>query len=312
MATVNFVIPHLGRIEMLDATIASILAQTAAEQIAQIIVVTKNSTPLLLPEHPKLQILYHPEAKTISEQRNIGAGCGDSEYLAFLDADIGLAPDWLGTCLLLLNTRPELAVVSACQALPANPGKVEKLRTALSNADLDCTVSFLPGRNLLLRRSSHRQVGGFPEQLQTCEDYYYTEQLSHLGGLFYTSATCYVHLGEDQSLRQTFQKEIWRSEYNLKSLQGRTVPLREWPSILLPFWVLLAMLMLGLSIWQPVLLLPAAVMAMLPALAYSTRLFMLPGHGLNFGFIFVFYMVYFSARSLGTLAGIRFLLPGRG
>ena len=40
MATVNFVIPHLGRIEMLDATIASILAQNAAEQIAQIIVST--------------------------------------------------------------------------------------------------------------------------------------------------------------------------------------------------------------------------------------------------------------------------------
>jgi glycosyltransferase involved in cell wall biosynthesis len=312
MATVSFVIPHLGRIEMLDATIASILAQTAAEQIAQIIVVTKNSTPLLLPEHPKLQILYRPEAKTISEQRNIGAAVGNSEYLAFLDADIKLSDNWLISCLQCFERRPELGVVSGVQVNAVFASRTEQVRTAIASQERDTEVTALPGCNLLVRRDFHIKVGGFPEHIATCEDIFYTRALSVYGPLYKTASATFVHLGEDKSLAVTFKKEIWRSEHNLQSLQGRKIPLREWPSILLPFWVLLALLMLGVSIWQPALLLPAAVLAMLPALAYSTRLFMLPGHGLNFGFIFVFYMVYFSARSLGTLAGIRFLLPGRG
>lgn len=308
---VDFIIPHMGRPEMLVATIDSILAQRCPESLNHIFVVTKNIEPLSVPEHPKLTILYRPDATSISEQRNYGADQGQSEWLAFLDADIQLAPDWLSTCLTLIEQQPVPVVLSAMQQASANANNIELLRTTLSNAAVDCAVQFLPGRNLLVRRQHHIAVGGFPEHLQTCEDYYYTDRLSELGILFYTSTTSYVHLGEDKTLGQTFNKEIWRSEYNLKSLSGRKVPLREWPSIILPFWVLFACVLLLASVLWPWLFLPALGLLALPVLLYSVRLYRLPHNTVGLGYLVLFYGVYFAARAVGTLAGVRFLLPGR-
>ncbi|SEA57802.1 glycosyltransferase family A protein [Alkalimonas amylolytica] len=306
---VDFVIPHMGRPEMLVTTIESILAQNCPERVHQILVVTKNSEPLVVPAHPKLTILYRPDATSISEQRNVGASYGQSEWLAFLDADIQLAPDWLATCLKLMQEQPTRVVLTAMQKDAQGAPVTERIRTVLCNTKVDTVAAYLPGCNLLLRRSSHQDVGGFPEHLQTCEDSYYTERLGQAGELYCTSQTYYIHLGEDKSFAQSFKKEIWRSEYNLKSLSGRKVPLREWPSILLPFWVLLALLAMLLSSLVPSLFLPAVALLMLPVLLYSLRLYRLPHNTVAFHYLLLFYTVYFAARAVGTLAGVRFLLP---
>ena len=308
--TVDFIIPHMGRPELLNKTLASIEAQTAFAQVASITVVTKNTTPIELTHNTKVQLIYLPEARTISEQRNLGARQGQAPYVAFLDADVELDTHWLETCLALLKAEPERVLVSAMQKTAERSTQVEWLRTTLSNVQTDVDVTFLPGRNLLLPRTLHEQIGGFPEHLETCEDYYYTDQLSQLGTLHYTSRSFYYHLGEDTSLQQTFTKEIWRSEYNLKSLKGRKIPLREWPSILLPFWVTLFTLTTFVSLLQPYMLVPSAALMLLPALAYGTRLQRYRPKQLHWLFPYCFYVVYFWARALGTTKGLRLLLQG--
>ncbi|PTB99105.1 dolichyl-phosphate mannose synthase [Marinobacter sp. Z-F4-2] len=308
MDTVDFVIPHMGRPEMLRETVRSVLAQSSVEQVASITVVTKNEKQLPLESHDKLNIVYAPDAATISEQRNRGVSSGSAPLIAFLDADIGLAADWLAVCCDLMAENSKRVLVSAMQKSSESAGRVERLRTALSNVTLDAPVQFLPGRNLLVKRSAHEQVGGFPEHLQTCEDYFYTEKLSRLGELYYTSRTHYVHLGEDKSLKQTFIKEIWRSEYNLLSLAGRKVPLREWPSILLPFWMLLAFVVLVAGIQSQPWALVGAIMLMVPACLYSARLYRKPSNDQPLSFLLLFYTVYFLARAAGTVKGTRLLL----
>jgi glycosyltransferase involved in cell wall biosynthesis len=308
MDTVDFVIPHMGRPEMLVATVASVLAQTGVDRVASITVVTKNHSPLDIEAHEKLHVVYAPEASSISDQRNRGVALGQAPLIAFLDADIQLAVDWLQTCAEQLAQKPSRLLVSAMQKPSANAGRVEQLRTALSNVSLDETVQFLPGRNLLVKRSAHNAVGGFPGHLKTCEDYYYTEKLSRLGELYYTSRTEYTHLGEDKTLRQTFTKEIWRSEYNLRSLSGRTVPLREWPSILLPFWMLLAFIVLLTGFYSRMALAAGIFMLLTPSILYSARLYLKPSNNLPFHFLLLFYLVYFLARAAGTVMGIRLML----
>ena len=308
MDTVDFVIPHMGRPEMLQETVRSILAQTRIEQVESITVVTKNEHRLPLVEHDKLNILYAPDAASISDQRNRGVAVGRAPLVAFLDADIGLAEDWLEVCAGLLAEKSDRVFASAMQKNSKSAGRVERLRTALSNVSLDEPVQFLPGRNLLVKRSAHEQVGGFPEHLQTCEDYFYTEQLSRLGELYYTSRTHYVHLGEDKSLQQTFTKEIWRSEYNLLSLAGRTVPLREWPSILLPFWMVFGFVVLVAGMYSRPLVVAGAIMLIVPACLYSARLYTKPSNDQPLSFLLLFYTVYFLARAAGTVKGARLLL----
>lgn len=308
MDAVDFVIPHMGRPEMLAATIASVLAQTRVDRVASITVVTKNHRPLDIEAHEKLHVLYAPEASSISDQRNRGVLLGQAPLIAFLDADIQLADNWLKTCAEELAKKPGRVLVSAMQKQSANAGRVERLRTALSNVSLDEAVQFLPGRNLLVKRSAHNAVGGFPEHLQTCEDYYYTEKLSRLGELYYTSRTEYIHLGEDKTLSQTFTKEIWRSEYNLRSLSGRTVPPREWPSILLPFWMLLGFIVLLTGFSSKMTLVAGICMLLTPAILYSARLYFKPSNNLPFYFLWLFYLVYFLARAAGTVMGVRLML----
>lgn len=305
---VDFVIPHMGRPEMLVTTLESIFAQQQAQCIGLVVVVTKNSEPLALPEHPKLRVLYRPDAGSISEQRNLGAAEGQSPWLAFLDADIQLSPDWLATCLALMAEKPSRVVVTAMQKDSDNAPVTEQIRTVLSNTKVEQVVQYLPGCNLFLRRQSHQAVGGFPEHLQTCEDSYYTERLGQMGELFCTARTYYIHLGEDKSLLQSFRKEIWRSEFNLTSLRGRKVPLREWPSILLPFWVLLAFLGVLAAVLKPVLLAPAVLLLFLPVVLFSLRLYRSPQNQVGLRYLLLFYTVYFAARAIGTLAGVRFFL----
>lgn len=308
MDTVDFVIPHMGRPEMLRETVRSIVAQSSIERVASITVVTKNERQLPLDAQDQLNILYAPDAASISEQRNRGVAAGKAPLIAFLDADIGLAEDWLEVCSDLMAEKSDRVLVSAMQKSSENAGRVERLRTALSNVSLDKPVQFLPGRNLLVKRSAHEHVGGFPEHLQTCEDYFYTEKLSRLGELYYTSRTHYVHLGEDKSLRQTFTKEIWRSEYNLLSLAGRTVPPREWPSILLPFWMLLGFIVLVAGMYSQPLAVVGAVMLIVPACLYSIRLYRKSSNDQSLSFLLIFYTVYFLARAAGTVKGTRLLL----
>lgn len=308
MDMVDFVIPHMGRLELLKATVRSILAQSRIDRVASITVVTRNQGPLPLESHEKLNVIYATDAASISEQRNRGVAAGKAPLIAFLDADIGLAHDWIAVCSDLLLEKTERVLVSSMQKSSEGAGRVERLRTALSNVILDKPVQFLPGRNLLVKRSAHEQVGGFPEHLQTCEDYFYTEKLSKLGELFYTSQTHYVHLGEDKTLRQTFTKEIWRSEYNLFSLAGRTIPIREWPSILIPFWMVVGFIVLFAGIYSRYWVIVGVIMLVMPACLYSARLYKQQSNDQPLSFLLSFYTVYFMARAAGTVKGTKLLL----
>ncbi len=306
---IDFIIPHMGRVEMLTATVDSILRQSRQDLIGSIFIISKNSEPLSLPPSEKVKVHLRPDANGISAQRNYGVQLSNSPMLAFLDADIELATNWVDICYNELKNEPSRIVVSAHQLCKRASNSVEQIRTTLSNVATNTNVTFLPGRNILSYRKFHDIVGGFPEHLQTCEDYYYTEKLSQHGELFYTASTYYYHLGEDLSLSQTFKKEIWRSEYNLYSLKGRTIPLREWPSILFPFWITLCLLLslFTMAIPSVPVALPITLLfaAWLPALLYSFRLWSKKPENVTLPYIVVFYSVYFVARSIGTVLGIK-------
>lgn len=304
---IDFIIPHMGRTEMLLDTIESITKQNAFNSVGQIIVVSRNKEAPTLPDIDKLTLIHEPDVGSISEQRNRGVMHSNEEFLAFLDADIELSPNWVTQCMNEMESRANTVIVSAQQKIKRAGNLVETLRCTLSNVATDCEVSFLPGRNLLIRRTHHDEIGGFPEHLQTCEDYYYTDKAAKLGALYYTAQTFYYHLGEDLSLSQTFKKEIWRSEYNLLSLKGRDVPLSEWPSILLPFWVLLFTVVALVGFFYTPLFLLGIVGMLTPPLLYSARLSRYRPTDLPKRFIILFYCIYFVARTLGTVSGSRFI-----
>ena len=158
-----------------------------------------------------------------------------------------------------------------------------------------------------LSKTTFHSVGGFPEHLQTCEDYYFTQKVAETGRLLYTSASNYVHLGEDKAFLPMFKKEIWRGQSNLASIKGRSIPLRELPSFFIPFAVTLgvAFILVALLYSNMSLVIMASVLTILPLVVYTGRLKKLTGSSVNTGYCLLFYCLYFPARVFGTLLGIK-------
>ena len=307
---VSFIIPHKGREEMLRQTVESIFRLEADPQDIEVILVTQNESLACLPQLQQgdvdVHVLYPPSGITISALRNLGAEKAQGEYLAFLDADIELSPNWLTTMLKLLSEKPTRKLVSAMQVDGRDAPVLERIRTVLSNAELDCNVNFLPGRNLFLSKQTFTQVGGFPEHLVTCEDYYFTDKVHELGELYYSSEAQYVHLGEDKEYGHMYEKEVWRGQSNLQSIKGRRIPLREIPSFIVPPAMLMCLFLsiIAFLLQSGGYSLLFLIAALLPVFIYSQRLFQLADKKIPFSAIAKFYVIYFPARAKGTILGL--------
>ena len=307
---VSFIIPHKGREEMLQLTLASIAQLDYSPADMEVIVVTQNAEPIDSAKYadslPNLTSIQCSPEMTISMLRNKGVAAAQGKYLAFLDADVALSNNWLTAMLNTLQQHPSRVLVSAMQQCAKDAPVLEKIRTALSNATIDAAVRFLPGRNLFMAKATFVAAGGFPEHLVTCEDYYFTDKVSQLGELYYTSAATYVHLGEDKRLNEMFKKEIWRGQSNLSSLKGRKIPLEEVPSFLVPLWILIffAVIVVGIVTASMTLLLTGLTLTLAPILIYTQRLFRLCKGTVNYTDVLKFYLTYFPARVIGTLSGL--------
>ena len=318
---VSFVIPHGNRTKLLLEGLRSICRLDHDALQIEVVVVTQDQTlgqselvaamREICAFPPALTLLPASDARSISELRNRGARAASGEYLAFIDADIALSPDWIRVMLRTLNAREERVIVSAMQQASADAPGLERIRTELNNLRVDCTRSHLAGSNLFLRRQTFEAVGGFPEHLQTCEDYFFTDSVSQLGELYVTSGAWHVHLGEDKQYLPMARKEIWRGQSNLQSVAGRRIGLGELASFLVPFWVLgtlIAALVAGAAL-RIDLVAGFVLLAMIPVGLYSLRVRLRARHRLPLADLLRFYLLYFPARAIGMTIG---LLKHRG
>lgn len=304
----SFIIPHLGRENMLIDTLRSISLLELDQVIIEVIIVTKNKTLLfdttILSKKMRIIIEHVPMNVTISKQRNIGFQVSKGDLIAFLDADILLASNWLFALSQLLDNSTKL--VSAIQKESGQARPLEMLRTQLSNAYIDCNVEFLPGRNLLMTRDTFVKSGGFPEHLVTCEDYVFTQKVSTQGFLYYTSKSSYIHLGEDKEFIEMAKKEIWRGQSNLLSLRGRKISLSEYPSFIAPpiftIGLITAIFCAACQFYSAAFF--CALMSVFILGTYTLRLRKISKSTLSLSNIMKFYSLYFPARTWGTLLGL--------
>lgn len=315
---IAFVIPNKGREELLKQTVESLLCQDDGnnEFDISIIVVSQNDSPPLADmaskEKRSLSVFQMPQDLTISALRNEGVKNSDASYIAFIDADMYLSPNWVNEMVHELETDKERVIVSSYEHIPENATSIEKIRVLLNNQSKDSNIPFMTGRNLFLTRKTFEKIGGFPENLITAEDYYFTGKASDLGHLYMSSKAYAIHLGEDKNYKEMFRKEIWRSRSNYISMKGRKIPLSEIPSLLIPLWIMFIYLALPLSLYfckYTLYSLPLlSAMFLLPVFAYSLRCLKICKGYINIFNAITFYSVYFSARGLGVFVGIKDLL----
>ena len=251
--------------------------------------------------------------------RNRGVAAATGTWIAFVDADCELAPDWLACAFpLMCRERPLLLGWPAAPPEPMNwlqrawfihwtcknPAREDWHGVPVVRAE---GFRLATTRNMLLHREVFDHLGGFNEQLHTGEDtdFAFRAYMAGIPVLGVPGLRVWHH-AEPATLRQFFRQQLWhanrRSYEHIRRLSGGRIggnaPRFTW-LFLLCFAVALAGVVgaVSFSLAVLVLLLPLLMLIFGPALLIGWRA-RKPTIVLPLG---VIYFVYGLARSIDLL-----------
>jgi glycosyltransferase involved in cell wall biosynthesis len=218
----SVVIPTYNRRDLLDRAIASVRAQTMSDfEIIVVDDGSTDGTLDLLAglavEEPRLRWLRNDRSQGPAGARNAGIARAEADIVAFLDSDDRWLPHKLEASLELFATRqstgflatnywrigelpmPELGTAYMLRhldrwtTLPVFARHVNQLQLTRRPSDIErfdvLLFALIAGcawphtSSVLVRRRLVENVGGFPEQLQRCEDLELWLRLAERAGL---------------------------------------------------------------------------------------------------------------------------------
>lgn len=252
--------------------------------------------------------------------RNRGLREAQGDWIAYVDADCELAPDWLERAAALLAREPLL--LAGWPARPPEPMTWVQAAWAFHWLQKNPATELRHGepvaaregfrlattRNMVLHRAVAERVGGFNEALDTGEDTDFAFR-AHQAGIpvWGVPGLVVAHHGEPATLRAWFKQQLWhanRKSYReiLKSSGGRiggNAPL--FTALYLGTLLLALAGLLGVLItdhWTPItLVFPWLVLLAGPAALLCVR----GGSARHFPALCVLYAAYGLARSIDFL-----------
>lgn len=207
---ISIVIPVLNGEKNIKRCIESLLSALADEKKINIFVVDNGSNDETVSILEKMNIKYSVcKGCTISKLRNIGAMSCSSELIGFVDSDCFVKNDWFKEAKKIFQENKNVAVVGRYYNVSDNPSWVEKIWFDMRK-DVEGSVRFLPGGNMIFRRNIFEKISGFDESLATGEDYDICERVRKRGYIIYNSPWVNVeHLGNYKKLSTIIKKERW-------------------------------------------------------------------------------------------------------
>jgi GT2 family glycosyltransferase len=314
---ISFVVPTLNEEKHIGRCLESILRLEVPSHVNIEILVVDNQSA-----DRTVEISRGLGARVIevapghpSRARNTGARAARGGWLAFIDADCQLPPNWLSMCgsHLLNGTRVVAAAGTMCRPHHASPW-VEHAWHTIAHRQTSAAVrsaNWLPAFNLLVDRSAFESVGGFDESLRTCEDCDLGYKLAELGTLVLDPGTQVNHFGESRSLRELFRREAWRSGGNLRLAVARPFDWSNWLSLLAPPCLVLGFLfsaggLIAALAWQRLFWPSLAVLILVAGVASFLLLRKnWPANPLAFAQQFIVFSTYLAGRTAGILWSFR-------
>ena len=304
---VSFVIPVYNDEKNISRCLQSIKNQVFPTHDIELVILDNGSTdrtPMILEE---MGTPFHVVPNVhVSGLRNYGASLAHGEYLAFVDSDVELVPQWLSKGLEAFR-RSDVVANGCFPNIPKESTWVQRTwdihqrgRHLLSGPS---PVSWLPSMNLVVRRQVFWDVGGFNEALETAEDVDLCYRLGKRGVILCNPAMEAIHWGEARDLATFWKKEVWRGLGNMAGVKSHGWRRDEVPSLLYPLYMIvcsasavvswLILWLLGQWWWIPLSLgamgLPAAVLSMRTA-RQANKYIAVPS-------LFLLYLTYGLARA---------------
>lgn len=223
---VSVIIPVFNEEKYIHDCLSSVLALDWPQDRMEIIVVDNGSTDkskeiagALLEKEGRGRVVLKLGG-TIASVRNFGWRHAKGDILAFLDGDSVVEVNWLEKGVTILQSDPNVSCVgfAASPPLPSDSW-VDRTWFHISSSgkkrETDST-SWLSSFNLILREDMFSQIGGFDENLITCEDVDLGMKLSACSRLVLSKASQVRHLGNAKTVVAFVEKEIWRGQNNLQ------------------------------------------------------------------------------------------------
>ena len=248
--------------------------------------------------------VYQKPGLNISALRNFGVQMTHGDILVFLDADCTVAKDWLREAEKYF-TASEIVCFGSAPRIPEQPSWVQKTWFMVrEKKTLVTETPWLESMNMFVRRGAFDQVGGFDEALTTCEDVDLSYRLSRYGKIVSDQRIVAIHHGEARNLSTFFKKERWRGKSNYRGILQHGLRMDELPSLVLPIYFLLLLLLsfsfLATSKFS--LAAAAGICWQLPVAGITYR-HIHPRLNLgNFFRLLALYNVYYFARALAVFS----------
>ncbi|MFI5268442.1 MAG: glycosyltransferase [Chloroflexota bacterium] len=170
-ASVSVVVTVLNEAMAIRGLLDDLLAQdTPADEILVVDGGSTDGTLEAVSSYDRVRLIAAPGAN-ISQGRNRGICEARNDLVAVTDAGVRLGPGWLRTITAPLQAGEAEIVAGFFEPAPHSPFETAMGATVLPAVEDVDPKTFLPSsRSLAFRKDGWRQVGGYPEWLDYCED----------------------------------------------------------------------------------------------------------------------------------------------
>ena len=308
---VSFVIPVFNSERDIARCLLSIRHLHIPERAYEVLIMDNGSTDQT---HQIMRQMGFPfqviPRVNVSTLRNRGAALAQGAYVAFVDSDVELTPNWLRGGLAAFTDKRVVATGSFLD-IPADATWVQKtwsLHQRRHHLGGEARpVPWLGSANLLVRRDAFLAVSGFNEHLVTAEDVDICYRLGQHGLILYNPAMRAIHWGEAADVRTFGCKEVWRGLGNMEGVRSHGWRWDELPSLGYPLYILCLGLVLisgcVFDLWYRHLRFVPLGLALLglPALLLACHTGYLASHWRVIPQLFLLYCVYGLARGYAVL-----------
>jgi glycosyltransferase involved in cell wall biosynthesis len=177
----SFVIIAFNEAERIERALRSITAQAGLDDYEVIVVddcssdATAAIVRLYADRDPAVKLISHPVNRGRGAARATGIGAAAGRYVAMVDADIILSPNWFQSCAAALNGA------HAVSGTPIPDGDVQYLYTALRlRPRARPSTTTITGNNALFKREVFDRVG-FDPSFRNGEDVALSHALADAG-----------------------------------------------------------------------------------------------------------------------------------
>jgi glycosyltransferase involved in cell wall biosynthesis len=243
----SVVIPVRNEEENVRKCLDSVRRMKFAPEMFEVIVVDNGSTDgtkevaASFRETLPLQILDKPNAY-IAAVRNAGAAVARGRYLAFLDADCEVRPDWLSVATEVLS-EGNIGVCGAFYLIPEGSSWIARYWYQIREIKPAGEVSYLPAGDMFVSRQVFNKVDGFDQSIQTNEDFEFCQRIRAAGlPIRCEPKLGVIHWGTPQSLSVFFKKNRWHGMHVFRVFLRNLPALHNFKAVSLAIYTLVCVL----------------------------------------------------------------------